>query len=331
MDKTVLLNSEIEVSALTVGCWAMAGGELWGEQDEADAIASVEAALGLGINSFDTAEVYGEGLSEEILGKAFKGKRGQAVIASKVWPTNMSVAGIREACEQSLKRLQTDYLDLYQLHWCPRDYSLADAWGVLEQLKDEGKVRCIGVSNFGKVDLVELLELGLPSFNQLPYNLLARSIEYEVLPICVDKQIDVFCYCPIMQGLLAGKFATVDDVPEGRQRTRHFSTERELARHGEAGHEALTFATIDKIRKIADEAGVPMGNMAMRWLMRQAGVSSVIIGIRNVSQVERAAECMAMTLSDDVVDALTEATEELKAALGTNPDMWMGGEESRYR
>ena len=178
-------------------------------------MATIEAALDAGIDLFDTAEGYGDGYSEELLGRVLYGRRQRVAIASKVSAHNLAPSDLEEACLASLRRLRTDYLDLYQIHWPNREVPLTDTVGALEELKRKGMVRAVGVSNFGKGDLSDYLELGRPEVNQLPYNLLWRVIETEILPICQAHEIAVLPYSPLMQGLLTGKFASADEVTEG--------------------------------------------------------------------------------------------------------------------
>jgi aryl-alcohol dehydrogenase-like predicted oxidoreductase len=321
--------TEIEVSAIGMGCWAISGGEYWGEQDEAEAIAAIDEALDVGINFFDTAEIYGDGRSEELLGKAFANKRERAVIASKVSGSHLGRDDLRRACEGSLKRLRTDYIDLYQIHWTDWDTPIEETTGALEELKQEGKIRAIGVSNFGTRDMQGALAAGECCTNQLPYNLIWRAIEFEVLPACVENDVGILCYSPIMQGLLAGKYASKDDLPEQRARTRHFSGKRPLSRHGEEGCEEETFQTLDKIRQISEGTGGPMANVAMAWLLHQPGVASVLAGARNPDQIRRNAGAVNLELSADTIDELDKATGGLKRTLGRNADLWQS--ESRIR
>ena len=169
---------------MALGCWPFAGGTVWGEQDEGESIATVHAALDAGINFFDTAEGYEEGHSERVLGRGLAGRRQQAVIASKVSPKNLTPEGIVAACEQSLENLQTDYIDLYQIHWPNHDIPIEMSWRALEDLLAAGKVRALGVANFASNDLAGLVAVGRPAANQLPYSLLWRAIEFEVLARC---------------------------------------------------------------------------------------------------------------------------------------------------
>ena len=321
--------TDINVSAVALGCWALAGGRVWGSQDEADSIATVRAALDVGVNFFDTAEGYGSGDSELVLGRALKGRRHEAVIATKVSRSSLSGDEVRQACERSLQRLNTDYIDLYQIHWPSRTIPLEETMKALERLREQGKVRAIGVCNFGMADLSDLLATGWAETDQLPYSLLWRAIEYRIRQSCVDEGIGILCYSPLAQGLLTGKFSSPDEVPEGRARTRLFSKERPQARHGEVGCEAEVFAALDKIRRISHKIDQPMVRVAVAWLLHQPGVTSVIAGARKADQIRQTVEATDLQLSPQVIGELAEATDELKQTLGPNPDMWQS--ESRFR
>ena len=174
----------------------------------------------------------------------------------------------------------------------------------------------------GVKDLSGLLAHRCPISNQLAYNLLFRAIEFEIAPLCRENQIGITPYSSLAQGLLTGKFASADDVPEGRARTRHFSCDRPQARHGEPGAEVETFEAIARIRRISDDAGIPMNRLALAWLLAQPGVTSVIAGARNADQARANALAADMQLSDDTLAALTASTDPLKHKLGPNPDMW---------
>jgi myo-inositol catabolism protein IolS len=321
--------TDIEVSAVAMGCWALAGDATWGYQAESDSVATIRAALDAGVNFFDTAEGYGAGESEEVLGRALVGRRHEAVIATKVSRSNLAGDEVRQACERSLRRLQTDTIDLYQIHWPSRMVALDETMAVLEDLRAQGKVRAIGVCNFGVQDLFDLLKIGWVETNQLPYSLLWRAIEYEIQPKCVEAGLGILCYSPLIQGLLTGKFASPDEVPDGRTRTRLFSGDRPEARHSEAGCEAETFAAIEEIRRISGEIGQPMARVAVAWLLHRSGVTSVIAGARRPNQIEQTAQAADLELSSEVISQLDEATGEVKRILGPNPDMWQT--ESRFR
>lgn len=321
--------TDIRVSAVAMGCWAIVGDSTWGPQDEALAIQTIQSALDQGINFFDTAEMYGNGYSEELVGRALAGKRGLAVISSKVSSHHLAPADLVQACEDSLRRLQTDYLDLYQIHWPSRTVPLADSLNTLHKLQSQGKIRAIGVSNFATQDLEDLIALGGCASNQLPYSLLARAIEHEILPKCVRHGIDVLCYSPLAQGLLTGKFTAAAEVPDGRARTRHFAGTRAQARHGQIGCEAETFAAIARIRDLAQSLGEPMAALSLAWILHQRGIASVLAGARSPQQIAQNAHAAEISLSPETLRVLDEATAPVKGCLGPNPDLWQA--ESRMK
>ena len=329
MEYRTLGGADVSVSVIAMGCWAIVGDATWGAQEESTSLATIHAALDAGINFFDTAEQYGDGYSETLLGKALAGRRHEAVIASKVSSPNLAAADLKAACERSLGRLKTDYIDLYQIHWPNAEIPLAETMGALEDLRAAGKVRAIGVCNFGVGDLGDLTAVGTVATNQLPYSLLWRAIEYGIQQRCVDNNIGILCYSPLVQGLLTGKFAAPDDVPEGRARTRHFSSNRPQTRHTEPGCETETFAALARIRQISEQLDAPMSRVALAWLLHQPGVTSVLAGARSPEQIHENVEAGALRMPPAVVDALSAATDDVKAKLGANPDMW--STESRFR
>ncbi len=331
MQYTTLPRTELRISRVAMGCWALAGDMTWGPQDESAGIAAVHTALDAGINCFDTAELYGNGSSEKMLGKALRGMWDRVVIASKFGVEHASCEDVVAACDRSLKNLRTDRIDLYQIHWPSREVPWEETWRALQSLRDAGKIRYLAVSNFGPRDMEEQLKIGLPVSNQLPYNLLMRAIEFEILPQCIEHQIGVLCYSPLQHGLLTGKFPAADNVPEGRARSRHFSSRRRLTRHGEPGCEQQTFAAIDRLREISQRLGHTPTDVAMAWLLAQPGVSSVLVGIRNPQQAQSNAVAADLELDQATLSALDNASMPVKQALGRNPDMWEGEQRSRYR
>jgi myo-inositol catabolism protein IolS len=317
MQHRTLSQTDIKVSVIGLGAWQFAGDWAWGPQNEADSIAAVHAALDCGITLFDTAEGYGEGRSEAILAKALKGRREQAVIASKVSPNHLAAADLVAACERSLRNLATDTIDLYQVHWPNWEIPLAETVAVLQKLHAQGKIRAFGVSNFGPIDLGEFIQLaGTCASDQLPYNLLWRSIEFDLQDLCLERQSSILSYSALAQGLLTGKFKRPSEVPDGRARTRHYSSERALARRGEPGREAETFAAIDRIRRLAGELAVPMEELSLAWLLHQPGVASALAGGRNPNQVRRNAAAGDRQLDAQVLQQLDEATRPLRDLLG---------------
>ena len=331
MQKRQLGNSSLMVSPIGFGFWGIVGGDYWGHQEESDTMDAVRAALDAGINLIDTAEGYGNGFSETMLGRALRGRRDQAVIATKVSRENLSPDDIRAACERSLKRLNTDYIDLYQVHWPSRSAPFADSMATLHDLQREGKIRVIGVSNFGILDMPDMLACGRYEANQLPYSLLWRAIEFDIQPQCVDGNIGILPYSPLNQALLTGRYSSADDMPYHRTRTRHFRPDRRDSRHGTPGVEAETFAAVAAISEICADIGQEMVHVALAWLTHQAGVTSVLAGARNPQQIESNRLAGELALSAETLQRLDAATSDLKAKLGPDPDMWGTGADSRYR
>jgi aryl-alcohol dehydrogenase-like predicted oxidoreductase len=324
----------LQLSLLGIGCWSFGGGEgdYWGPQDQHDADDVVARALDLGVNYFDTAEGYNDGRSEESLGRALGRRRPEAVIGTKVAPDNTRPDVLRAHCEASLRRLNTDYIDLYIVHWPITLYSVADAFATLMDLQHEGKIRYIGVSNFGVNQLTEALATGAEiAANQLAYSLLVRSIELEIVPLCRARGVGVTAYMPLMQGLLTGKYRTPDDVPAVRARTRIFRGDRPLSRHGEDGAETEVFAALAFLRDMAEQKGVPIAALALAWAAARPEISSVILGVRSPAQLEEGIRGIETSLSAADIAALNTASEPVLRLLGANADLFQGGERGRIR
>lgn len=329
MRRTPLGDSDLQVTPICFGCWAIVGGFNWGAQEKSDSLAALRSAYDAGINFFDTAEGYGNGASEELVREALWDVRDDIVIASKISPRHFAQRDVVRACEESLQRLGTDRIDLYQLHWPSRDVCLEGTLEQMQRLKEQGKIRHFGVSNFGKEDLTRATELWQVTSNQLAYNLFFRAIEDEILPFCRRKGIPVLCYSPILQGVLAGSFKEPRDVPDDRARTRHYSSARPGTKHNEPGVEAYMFEAVEELAELADELGLPMADLAMAWLLHQDGVGAVIVGGRNADQATRNANAAEVQLSQDTLGRLDEIGYEIKHRLGRNADMWQS--ESRIR
>jgi aryl-alcohol dehydrogenase-like predicted oxidoreductase len=335
MRYTFLPGTDIRVSVIAMGCWALAGDMTWGDQSESDSIAAVRAALDAGITFFDTAPGYGDGLSERRLGLGLRGVREQAVVATKIGPDALRAPAMIASVERSLGHLETDHVELLQIHWPSREVPLDETWTALERLREQGKVRAIGVSNFGPEDLAEALEIGAgtapPVTNQVPYSLLSRAVEFEIQPACARAEVGILCYSPLLWGLLADKYPSADDVPLGRARSRHFASTRKLTRHGEPGCEAATFAALARIRAVAARLGVAMQDLAIAWLLHRPAVTAVLAGIRSAEQAAENVRAAQLTLDAATLAELDRATAEVKHALGPNPDLWQGNASSRYR
>jgi myo-inositol catabolism protein IolS len=319
-----------EASRLAMGCWALSGDTTWGEQPEKLSLATIGAALDVGINVFDTAEAYGDGRSEEVLGRGLAGRRAEAIVATKFNQNYTRATEVEQACERSLRRLKTDYIDIYQMHWPSRNLPYPELITAVDRLRASGKVRVFGVSNFGKSDIDEAGAAHChPDLNQVPYSLLWRTVEYEVAPASIASGIGLLCYSPLMQGLLTGKFPSAGAVPEGRARTRLFSSLRPQARHREEGFELETFETVAALRAAASAYDVDLSQAAVAWLLAHPGVVGVVVGVRTPGQVSSAADAANLPVPVGLMDEFDQLSEPLKVKLGNTPDMWFS--DSRYR
>jgi aryl-alcohol dehydrogenase-like predicted oxidoreductase len=306
----------------------------------------VARALDLGVNFFDTAETYNGGASEVSLGQALRGRRDRAIICTKIQPDHAYGADVRRYCEASLARLETDYIDVYMLHWplnpsALRHYTddaeklhhlptISEALQAMDELRREGKVRWLGVSNFGVVQMAEAMAIGVPlALNELPYNLLARVIEDEVLPACTRHGLGVLGYTPLAQGLLTDKFQNFDDLPPIRTRTRHFRGDRLGARHGGPGIEAETLAALTTLRRIATAAGVPLADLSLAWAIANPAITCTLVGARNAAQLEANVQAAQCVLGPELRAALAAATEEVRRLLGPCIDYHQSPEDPR--
>jgi len=314
--------TDMNVSVVCLGCWVFSGDWAWGPQQEHDSIAAVHASLEAGVNFFDTAEAYGNGGTEEILAKALGSRRKDAYIASKVSEHHLKPSRLKACCERSLKRLDTDCIDLYQLHFPSKTVPMAESFAALEDLQRQGKVRAVGVSNFGPSFLDSMPAQPRVQSNQVAYSLLWRAIEFQIMPRCRRMGIGILAYSPLFQGLLTGKFRRVQEVPEGRSRNRLFRPDRKYARHQDTGCEEQLFETIGQIRQLCDRLGQPMSHVALAWLFAQEGLTSAIAGARNAEQARQNAAAADLELSADVLAELNRITEPVKRYVGANADMW---------
>ncbi len=322
MQYNKLGTTDKDVSAIVMGCWGIGGGYTWGEQDEKESIKTITTAVDLGINLFDTAEFYSDGYSEEVVGKGLRGLRDKVMIATKVWVDNLTKDKLIAACEGSLKRLQTDYIDLYQIHWPNRDVPVEETLQAMDKLKRDGKIRGVGVSNFGVKDLEKALAAGNVITNQMAYSLLFRALEYEILQKSIASDVAVLAYSPLAQGLLTGKFNSPEDVDDERARQRFYSKHRSGTVHDEDGYEEAVFEAIAKIQTICDDIEAPMTQVALAWVLRQPGITAVLAGARHPDQIIMNAKAAELVLSVDVLEKLNAATETLKMQMGPNADPW---------
>jgi len=329
MERTRIPGTDIAVSRISLGTWAFGSDPMWGAQDDRESLEVVSAALDAGIDFIDTAAGYADGRSEEVLGRALEGRRDRAAIATKVYGT-LAGAPLIEACEASLRRLRTDRVEAYYLHWPNHDIPIAESLEGLAKLKAAGKIRAAGICNFGPVDLADLRaarDAGVVVLHQLPYSLFWRAIEYDILPATRAMGLEVVAYSVLAQGLLTGRYASSAEVPQSLHATRFYGD----GPHGDPGADAEVFAALPGLRMIAAEAGVALPDLAIQWALAQPGVAVVLTGARTVAEIEANAKALDVKVDRAALAAATALSEPVKARLGPNPDMWMAGEKSRFR
>ena len=329
MERMVIPGTDISVSRLSLGTWAFGGDPVWGEQDEQASIDTVSAALDVGVDFIDTAGGYASGRSEETLGRALKGRRKRAVVATKVYGT-LSRGEIIAACEESLRRLGTDYIDVYYIHWPLPHLVLDDALAGLRHLKESGKIRAAGISNFGPLwlaDLAACRDAGIIALHQLPYSLFWRAIEFAILPKTIAMGQMTVAYSTLSQGLLTGRYASAAEVPPGLHVTRYYSD----GPHGDPGAEAEVFAALPLLLAEAKEAGAPLPDIAIQWVLAQPGVGVALTGARTPQEIIANARALERKVDPAVFARMTRIAEPVRAKLGPNPDMWKNSAETRYR
>ncbi len=327
MNYRTLGQSGINASVVGLGTWAI-GGWMWGGTDEAQAIRAIQASIDEGINLIDTAPAYGLGLSEEIVGKAIAGRRGKVVLATKcglVWHVNRGVlhfeqAGkpvyrylgadsIRYEVEQSLKRLRTDVIDLYQTHWQDSTTPIAETMGALLDLKREGKIRAIGVSNATVDQLAEYRRAGPVDTDQERYGLIDREHEVALIPYCRDHGVAVLAYSPLAHGLLTGKVGPETRFPKGdlRGTDRRFTPE----------NRARVRAALDRVRPIAARHTLTLAQLAIAWTVAQPGVTHALVGARNAEQArENAGAGKANLSAEEIADIGRDFEEQAAGSAG---------------
>ena len=329
MKYTTLGNTDLKLPAVSFGAWAI-GGWLWGGTDAAQAIQAIHAALDAGISCIDTAPSYGMGHSERIVGEAIKGKRDGVILATKCgirWdcndgqklldttmndgtPCTLYRNGRPESivleCEESLRRLGTDVIDLYQVHWPDETWPLDDTMATLIGLKDAGKIRAIGVSNFD-TEMISLCQTkGRVDSIQPKYNALQREVEADLLPYAVSHKIGVLAYSPIAQGLLTGKVGMDRTFPEDDIRNRNplFAAE----------NRRKVLEMLDRVQPIAEGYGITLGQLFTAWLTHQPGVTTALVGARNPNQVRENAVAGTVALRDADVATIRGEVEALSLA-----------------
>ena len=300
-----------------MGTW-QAGKEMWVGIDDDQTTSAIRAAFEAGITTFDTAETYGKGHSERVLGAAVSDFRDRVILATKVFPNHLKSEQVIEACHRSLKNLKTDVIDLYQIHWPAgsfrtRAVPIGETMGALNQLKAEGKIRAIGVSNFACRQLEEASQYGRIDSLQPPYSLFWRHVESDAMPYCVENDITILAYSPLAQGLLTGKFAKDHQFQQGDHRARNrLFTPDNFQRALQA---------LDRLRTLAEEKKVSLGQLALAWIISHAGACA-IAGARNAQQAVQNAAAADISLSENDLARLDETGRMVTDYLDNDPMMW---------
>lgn len=317
MQTRQLGKSKIEASIIGLGTWGM-GGWMWGGTDEVAAIAAIHAAIDEGVNFIDTAPAYGLGLSEELVGKAIQGYRERVVLATKcglVWHADrgnyfftenghpvhryLGANSIRYEVEQSLRRLRTDYIDLYQTHWQDPTTPIAETMSTLLDLKREGKIRAIGVSNISVADLSEYQRFGVVDTAQEKFSMIDREIEDELLPYCTQHEIAMLSYSPLALGLLTGKIGSDRQFIGDDQRASD-------PRYSRENRERI-IKMLTEIAPIAERYQKSIPQLVIAWTAHQPGIMHVLCGARNPAQAVENACAGDTHLTEDDIASINQA------------------------
>jgi len=313
VQKRLLGNSDLAITPIGIGAWAMGGGGWkfsWGPQDDADSIAAIHEGLDRGINWIDTAAVYGLGHSEEVVARALKGRTDHPYVFTKcerVWDEQGNIGGvlkaesIRREVEASLRRLQVDVIDLYQIHWPEPDADIEEGWGEMRRLQQQGKVRYIGVSNFNAAQMQRAQSIAPITSLQPRYSLLAREIEESTLPFAAKNKIGVIVYSPMYSGLLSGAMT--------RERVRALGSDDWRSRNPNFQEPLLSrnLRLAGLLRDIGSRHGRTAGEVAIAWTLHNPAVTGAIVGVRSRAQVDGIIGAGAFQLSKDEISEIETA------------------------
>ncbi len=320
-------NSDLELSVVTFGAWA-AGGWMWGGTERAGSVKAIKESYDLGVTSIDTAPVYGQGTSEEIVGEAIKGiPRDKVQILTKYglsWDTKKgefffssvnnqgqpidihrfaSKETIIKECETSLRLLGTDYIDLYQIHWADPTTPIHETMEAVAKLIQDGKVRYAGVCNYNVEQMTEAEKYINLISNQVSYSMVKRSIEAELVPYMLEKKKSILAYSPMERGLLTGKIKPEHQFAEGDHRASNQSfTEENIKR---------TNAFLDKIKPLAEAKKVSLGQLVVRWTVEQPGITIALVGARNADQAIQNAKAMELKLTAEELGFITDELNKI--------------------
>jgi myo-inositol catabolism protein IolS len=309
--------SDMKISAIIMGLW-QAGKEMWVDIDDKETTKAIEAACDAGITTFDTAEAYGRGHSEQILAQATRGIRDKLIYATKVFANHLKHDQVFDACHRSLKNLQTDYIDLYQIHWPSgsfgtKEVPIGETMGALNALKEQGKIRSIGVSNFSRRQLQQAVAYGQIDSLQPPYSLFWRHVEKDAMSFCVANGITILAYSTMAQGLLTGKFGPDHQFAKGDIRAKNKLFQPDAYRRVQE--------TLAKLRPIAESKGVTLGQLSLAWVISHPQTCA-IAGARNADQAAQNAKAVLLSLSDKELSEIDKIGRGVTDHLDENPVMW---------
>jgi aryl-alcohol dehydrogenase-like predicted oxidoreductase len=316
LEKRTFGKTGLEITPIGFGSWAIGGSgwrAAWGPQDDDEAVGAIRRAVELGINWIDTAAVYGLGHSEELVARALKGVSERPYVFTKcslVWDESGEVHNVlkkdsvKRECEESLRRLQTDVIDLYQIHWPNPEEDIEEGWEALAELKEEGKVRHIGVSNFDVSQMERTQKIAPVETLQPPYNMLNRGIEEEILPYCAEQDIGVIVYSPMRSGLLTGKMT--------RERVRSLPSDdwRRNSSDFQEPRLSKNLELVKLLEKIGREHGSSPGEVAIAWTLRHPAVTAAIVGGRRPDQVDGIIGAAGFRFGEDELDRIEAFLDE---------------------
>lgn len=317
MQSRLLGKTDIRLSPIIMGTW-QTGKSMWTGIEDAQSEKAIQVAMDVGITTFDTAEAYGNGHSEKVLGNAIGSRRDQVQILSKVFSNHLKYDQVIGACNRSLKNLGTDYLDLYQIHWPPGSFGakpvpMDETMKALTDLKDQGKIRAIGVSNFSLDQLKAISEIGPIESLQPPYSLFWRHVETDTLAWCQENQVTILAYSPMAQGLLTGKFGPEHQFEKGDHRSSN--------RLFQADVYPRVQQALDALRPLAEKKGLTMAQLALAWVIAKPAVCA-IAGARDARQSADNAQASAVTLTKAELDEMDRISRPVTDLIDTNPVQW---------
>ena len=317
MQQRELGRSGIAISAVIMGTW-QAGKDMWVGIEDAASEAAVRAAFEAGITTFDTAEIYGNGHSERILGKALAAVRGQVVLASKVFANHLKYDQVIQACNRSLKNLATDVIDLYQIHWPAGSFGsprvpVAETMGALNDLRTAGKIRAIGVSNFSAAQIQEAAQYGRVDSLQPPYSLFWRHLETDAMDYCQANAITILAYSPMAQGLLTGKFGPDHRFEKGDHRAKSKLFKPNTFRRVQAA--------LADLRPIAARNGVSLAQLALAWVLSHPNTCA-IAGARGPGQIRESAAAAEVVLAAEDLAEMDRISRTVTEGLEPDPLLW---------